>query len=226
VPFAKRDSWSDAGAAAAYEERRFQTRLQRRKHRRDEAAVLALLARFPVQRVLDLPAGTGRLLPCLSRAGYAVVAADVAAEMLRHVPRAAGAGPLLGRVRADAERLPFRTRAVDAVVSLRFLFHVDDGGARRAVLAEMARASRGVVIGQVRYRGTLKHALRWLRSRAGLSRRYRPSQGRGEIAAELEAAGLALLELRPISRLFSDKALFLARVPPARVPTAGAEPPG
>lgn len=217
----KRDQWRDEHVARIYEARRFTTLLQRQKHRHDVAQVLGLLRpvldpQAGAPRVLDLPSGTGRLLPALRAAGYRVVAGDVALEMLR-----AGRGlrsepaPL---VQADATRLPFRHAAFDAVVSLRFLFHLTPAERTRC-LVEMRRVARGgLVLGEVRYRWTLKHLGRWLRSRVGLARRYRPSAGRAEIAAELGDAGLTLVELRPVSRLFSDKALFLARaqVGPAR----------
>ena len=205
----KRDSWRDPRVALEYEARRFRTPLQRLKHRRDERAVLALLPAGAGARVLDLPCGTGRLFPALRRAGFAVIGGDVSLEMMR-------AGKTLHEdaraelVQADGMRLPFLSGVFDAVVSLRFLFHLEHEE-RVQTLRELRRASRGVVIGQVRYRWTLKHFGRYLRSRVGLCARYRPSQDRCAIAGELAQAGLELLELRPISRLFSDKALFLAR---------------
>jgi ubiquinone/menaquinone biosynthesis C-methylase UbiE len=205
-----RDAWRDARIAEQYEERRFRTPLQRLKHRRDAQLVLELLARAAgVRRVLDLPCGTGRLLPALAAAGYRAVGADVAREMLQ-AGRALRPARL-PQVQADAACLPFRSASFDAVVCLRFLFHLEPLERRRC-LAELRRVARdGVVVGQVRYRWTAKHLGRWLRSRAGLSRRYRPAPGRAELARELAGAGLELLELRPVSRLFSDKALFLAR---------------
>jgi SAM-dependent methyltransferase len=204
----KQDRWRDEHVAAQYEARRFAAPLARWKHRHDVALVCRLLTRVTgAELVLDLPTGTGRLLPGLRAAGKRALGADLALEMLR-----AGQGLREGDaplVQADAAHLPFRDGAVDAVVSLRFLFHLTPEE-RRPVYAEMRRVG-GVVIGEVRYRWTLKHAGRWLRSRVGLSRRYEPSAGRREIAEELAAAGLELTELWPVSRVFSDKALFLAR---------------
>ena len=211
----KREAWRDACVAREYEARRFATPLARLKHRRDAALVLALLHRARnVRSVLDLPCGTGRLLPALAGAGYRAVGADVALEMMRAglALRPRGA-PL---VQGDAEKLPFRSAAFDAVVSLRFLFHLAPE-ARRRSLAEMRRVSKdGLVVGEVRYRATWKQLGRWLRSRVGLAARYRPAAGRAEIEAELAGAGLELVELRPVSRLFSDKAFFLARPPERR----------
>ncbi len=210
----KKHAWRDARVAAEYDRRRFATPLARIKHRRDEALVLELLrSAGGVRSVLDLPCGTGRVLGALCGAGYRVAGADIALEMLR-VARgrdAPGWKGFLGLARADGERLPFRTGAFDAVLSLRFLFHLDRSE-RVRLLAEMGRASSRAVVGQVRYRWTGKHFGRWLRSRVGLCPRYRASAGRRAIEQELTEAGLELRVLRPVSRLFSDKALFLASV--------------
>ena len=97
---------------------------------------------------------------------------------------------------------------------MRFLFHVEAGPERERMLGELGRVG-GVVIGQVRYRFNLKHAGRFARSLVGLSPSYRPSSGRAAIASELARAGLELEALVPVSRLFSDKAFFLARPRPA-----------
>lgn len=209
----KRDRWRDARVAGEYEARRFKTPLARWKHRRDEELVLALLGRSgPHASVLDLPCGTGRLFPALRRAAPLVLGADLALEMMQ-AGRAARPEERVPLFQADALRLPLADGSVDAVVSLRFLFHFERAE-RVAMLSEFARVVRRAVIVQVRLASSAKHLARGLRARVGLARRFRPAQGRAELAAELAAAGLELVELAPLSRLFSDKALLLAR--PAR----------
>src|SRR5262245_4778413 len=213
--FEKRDRWRDARVAREYDARRFSGVLGRRKHRRDAACVLALLARAgEVRRVLDLPCGTGRMFAPLAGAGFRVAGADVSREMLGASRARSEARPanLVGSVQSDVLRLPFAPGAFDAVVCLRFLRHVKDPEVRVAMLGEMARVARRGVVGEARYRWSLKHLGRFLRSRVGLTRKYRPSQGRAGLRAELARAGLELVELRPASHLFSDKAFFLARV--------------
>lgn len=208
----KKHAWRDERVAEEYDARRFATLLQRWKQRRDEALLLELLrAASGVRSVLDLPCGTGRMLPPLVRAGYRVAGGDLSGAMLRAGVRAGRNGKdLLGLVQADGERLPFRTGSFDAVVALRFLFHMGERE-RLSCLAEMRRTSSRAVIGQVRYRWTGKHFGRWVRSLVGLCPRYRPSSDRRAIARELAEAGLELERLEPVSRLFSDKAFFLAR---------------
>lgn len=209
----KRDRWRDPRVAGEYEARRFKAPLARWKHRRDEALVAELLARSgPHGSVLDLPCGTGRLLPALGRSAPLVLGADLALEMMQ-AGRAARPTLRVPLFQADATRLPLADGSVDALVSLRFLFHFERAE-RVAMLAEFARVARRAVIVQVRLAASVKHVARGLRARVGLARRYRPAQGRAELAAELRSAGLELVLVAPLSRLFSDKALLLAR--PAR----------
>ncbi|MEM7307564.1 MAG: class I SAM-dependent methyltransferase [Planctomycetota bacterium] len=201
----KKDHWRDAAVAGVYDERRFRGRLGRVKHARDARLVLGLLERAGgLSSVLDLPAGTGRLLPDLAAAGYRVLGADLAREMLAAGRERRGAAALL--LQADGERLPLADGAVDAVVSVRFLFHVDERESRAAILREMARVARRCVVGEVRFGGTWKHVSRTLRRHDKL----RPAFDRAALADELAAAGLTLARIAPVSRLFSDKAFFLA----------------
>ena len=202
MPYAdKKHRWRDPEVARTYNERRFRTRLGRLKHGLDARLILGLLERAgEVKTVLDLPSGTGRLLPELVAAGYRAVGADLSSAMLEQ-------GRATSEVlQADGEHLPFADGAFDAVVSLRFLFHVDAEGPRRRILTEMARVARRCVIGEVRFGGNVKHASRRLLRPS----KVRPTARHGELERELAAAGLTLDELRPVSRLFSDKALFRA----------------
>jgi SAM-dependent methyltransferase len=207
----KRDAWRDPRVAAEYEARRFRRPAQRLKHRHDVALLLRLLrGAGGVRTVLDLPMGTGRLLAPVRAAGYEVVGADVSLEMMERAAAAPGA-PVPRRVQADGAHLPFLDASFDAVVCVRFLFHVRDPAARVALLREMGRVCRVAVVGQVRHRANAKHVLRWARHRVGLPARFRPAPGRDAIARELAAAGLSLERLVPVSRVFSDKALFVAQ---------------
>ncbi len=200
----KKRRYRDAAVAERYERVRFGGLLGGVKAARDERLVLSILG-APVGDavVLDLPCGTGRLLRPLALAGHRVVGADVSCEMMR-AAEGAGSPRDLGRVQADAEQLPFADDAFDAVVSLRFLFHVDVPEVRVRVLREMARVARRLVVVQERDAATLRGRRR---AREG-GRRTGPD--RHELAAELAEAGLRLMRAVPVARLFSDKSLFVA----------------
>ena len=207
----KHDNWRRADVAEAYDARRFGGRGGARKQTRDEILVARALDGVPgVERVLDLPVGTGRLLGALRAGSRRVVGADRSLEMLRAVPDAA-AGNATGLLQADARALPFADDAFDAVVAMRFLFHVADPGDRRAILSELARVARLAVVVQVRDRRNAKQAGRWLRARVGAGARWKPAPSRRDLRAEWEGAGLNPLRFLPVSRAFSDKVLVVAR---------------
>jgi SAM-dependent methyltransferase len=212
----RRQGWTSQETAGAYDERRFSSPAGRRKQANDVARLCAALSRFlPGDKVdapptvLDLPCGTGRLHAPLAAAGYRVFGADLSAAMLCAGGAPAGSSAML---LAEAERLPLADNSADAVLSLRFLFHIRDASARRRILSEMARVTRHVVIGQVRDPRSLKHRLRRARRALHLPVTLRePALDRVALGEELAAAGLELLDILPISRLFSDKTLFVAR---------------
>jgi SAM-dependent methyltransferase len=65
---------------------------------------------IPVGRWLEVGSGSGLVTGWLAERTRVVIASDLVMEMLRLAPPAAGP-----RVRADAHRLPFADRSVDAV---------------------------------------------------------------------------------------------------------------
>lgn len=90
---------------------------------------------------LDIGCGPGNVTASLARAtgpGGLALGVDISEPMLA---RAVGAeaGPQIGFLRADAQRLPLRDNTVDAVVSIAVLQLVPDPA---AALAEMARVLR------------------------------------------------------------------------------------
>ena len=90
---------------------------------------------------LDVGAGPGSVTPSLARAagpdGLAL-GVDISGPMLARAVRAE-AGPQVGFLRADAQRLPLRDQTVDAVVSIAALQLIPDP---TAALSEIARVLR------------------------------------------------------------------------------------
>jgi SAM-dependent methyltransferase len=175
--------------AARYDEPGRNRRYAERNPARGERE-LALLARIWPGRagetVLDCPAGAGRLLQPLARAGHRVVWADAAAAMLREAAARAPAPP--PRVLADALRLPFADRAVDGVVQFRFLHHLPPPAARIAI-GEACRVARRFVVLSFFHPCSVHHLQRRLRSLLARRPQHRHAVGFRRVCRWFEAHG-------------------------------------
>jgi arsenite methyltransferase len=90
---------------------------------------------------LDVGSGPGNVTASLARAagpGGLALGVDISEPMLARAVRAE-AGPQVGFLRADAQRLPFRDESFDAAVSIAMLQLIPKPS---AALAEMARVLR------------------------------------------------------------------------------------
>lgn len=101
--------------------------------------------------VLDVPVGTGRLLPFLNARGAKVHGLDVSHDMIalaRASADAIGMSAQLGI--GDIRQIPFADGAFDLVTCLRFLNWIDTAYLEQ-VVGELARVSRGKLLLGVRY---------------------------------------------------------------------------
>ncbi len=208
-PYKKR-FYRNAEVAEHYDAERFRGPFRQLRNRRKWAAVQRALAaaQGPLDRLLDLPCGTGRFTaPLAGRSS--VVGADISLEMMRVARRAGGArAGVLGFVQADAERLPFPDDAFDCVVSIRFMFHVDPP-TRITILRELGRVAPQVVV-DYRHRYSYRYAKWRVLRAAGLTRRSLERVSRQSLQAEFRDAGLAVRRIVPVTRVFSDKWIVLA----------------
>ena len=207
---AKQALYQDPAVVARYDEDRFAHGSGRRSTERKWRAIRAAMGTSfgALERVLDLPCGTGRFTGRLLDERKRVIAADRSLPMLSAAREKRGEASY---VCADAERLPFADGAFDLVLSIRFLFHVPRER-RVGVLREMARVSRRFVVVDVRHRYSFATITKRLRARlAGRpppSLRYRWS----EIEHDLRAAGLALEKRVWLAPGFSEKLLLFCRI--------------
>jgi SAM-dependent methyltransferase len=120
-------------------------------HRREMRCILSALCNVPRgAKVLDLPCGTGRLVPELTRRGFMMTAADVSEHMVSH---ARAFLEQQGIHLADDRLLVasvFETGlpddAFDATVCNRLLHHFYEPATRRNALAELRRITRGPIV--------------------------------------------------------------------------------
>jgi len=158
-----------------------------------------------VHSILDLPCGTGRFTGGLAKSGYDVVGADISSEMMQVARERLGPVPRLhGYVRADAESLPFDSGTFDCVMSIRFLFHVDQR-TRISMLRDMARVSRRWLILDYRHKYAYRYVMWRIRRALGLTKTSLERISRGALEAELAEAGIRIVSILPVARVFSDK---------------------
>jgi ubiquinone/menaquinone biosynthesis C-methylase UbiE len=102
--------------------------------------------------VLDIPCGSGRLLPCLKKRGFRVTGADVSAGMVEETRLYAG--PDGENVLEKTDKLlvaniletKFEDKQFDAVLSHRLFQYFDEPQTRRNALKELKRISSGPII--------------------------------------------------------------------------------
>ena len=169
-----------------------------------EGAIKSLESLPAQARILDVPSGTGRLEPLLTRADWRYVGADLSLAMLRE----AGGSQ---HIRASAWQLPFASSTFDLVVCCRLLHHVSDAQLRRGLLRELLRVSKGPLIASFWDSASL-HS--W-RRRHGLRRaRHEDSRiavDRLELQEDLASLGAVVVSYHHSLRFISQQAFFCAR---------------
>jgi SAM-dependent methyltransferase len=205
--FDARTHYRDDAVARGYDDARFGGLSGRILQALERRMILrALRVAGDVRSVIDLPAGTGRLIPPLQDAGYEVIGADISAEMLARAARRRSRARRL--LQADGASLPLRDGAVDAIVSLRLFPHLPPEQ-RIALLSEMARVARvGVVAVYQPDRRSAWHVLRNV-----VQRKHLPRHFVAHSAIVREAAGARLAYRASFSLLpgvFMERAYVFA----------------
>lgn len=210
-----RTHYQDVTVVESYDSWRYEARRGRRRNARDLEAIGRALdeaARrgHPVRTALDLPCGTGRLVPFFRDRAIRGFGADISLAMMSHARRKHGSA--LPVLRCEASAIPLPDASVDAVLAIRFFFHLDHP-TRLEVLREMRRVSRRWLVLDFRHR----YNLRWLswrvRRRLGLMREIPHRFTREGLDEELRQAGLRLISAAASRRYFgwlSDKWIVLA----------------
>ena len=208
----KKQFYQSAAVAADYDEHRFRTPKRVRRNARKWSAIQKALALANgIKTVVDLPCGTGRFTGHLARAGYEVIGSDISLEMMEQAAKSPALEHenVAGFVRADAEALPFASKSVDCLMSIRFLFHVDPE-TRRRMLREFGRVSRRWIIADYRHKYSLRYGVWKISKSLGFTKRPFERVSVKSMTLEFEDAGLRLAKIIPVRRGFSDKWVVLA----------------
>lgn len=188
--------WQSASVASGYEAERFQSFLGKVFHWSQCRALRRSICMIHQDSVVvDVPCGTGRMLPILAAAGLRLLACDVSPAMLAQALErnrgAKGIEYLLG----DATSLPLESASVDGIVSVRFVMHLTSDE-RGTLLREFARVTRRWVIVEYsrdsvwhRWRGRFRGLILQLLKRPRL---YPASASADQIRCEAVGAGLTI----------------------------------
>ena len=204
--------------AASYDDHRFSGALGRLKNWRDQRLVeKAVRHAGHIERILDVPCGTGRLLRSLASQASHSVGADISLDMIEfsrlHPHAKEGPKGLLEYVQCDAKYLPFGSNSFDVVVSGRFLHHLYHlpQVERLQVMREFARVSRRWVLGDFNIQYGLKYYMNKVRSILKGKPLKSERMPAAEVFEELAEAGLRVEQVYPISWLASEKWYILCR---------------
>ena len=187
--------WSCPKSGQDYAQGRWRSSRARQRDGRLLARLLrgALLAPGPI---LDAPCGAGRLGEVLRNLGGDPVSLDLSGSMLNQVQ-----GPR--RLQGSAFHLPFADHSFPLVVCCRLLHHLSEPTDQAALLAELARVSRGWV--------AVSHwdaaSLHVLRRRMGWRKGHdhRVGVSRSELIGMGQAAGLVRRRSRSSLRFISPQ---------------------
>jgi ubiquinone/menaquinone biosynthesis C-methylase UbiE len=212
--------YRDSVVATTYDSSRFLSAKGQKRNRLTLAAIqravdkAASLGR-PIRDCLDLPCGTGRLFLWLLQRQLQFVGADISLEMMRaartKIGTTSSGGVPFALVQCDGEYLPFKDRSLDAVLSIRFMFHVPRE-VRVRILQEMARVSRRWLIVDFRHCYNFRWWFRRLCHSLGLAKQMGEVWSLASLRREVTEAGLRLVGIFSPRRglsFFSDKWIVL-----------------
>ena len=205
-------AYLDKDTAKKYEQRRFSTPLGRFVNCREKRMVLDMLKKLSLARgrILDLPCGTGRVSQLLGERSFRVVGADISPNMIRKAQGKIEDGVEL--VVCDAERLPFKDGAFNCVVSLRFMGHIPPE-VRTKILKEMRKVTSNWIIVFYYNPNSLMGIFRKVRNRLrGKREQWNPITP-GKLKSELKAAGLNLVEMKPLLWKVAETYAVLGKKP-------------
>lgn len=129
--------------AAGYDEERFQSLAGRLAHQGEADALAKSADRYFTHpgRILDLPCGTGRLLPVLRTRGHRILGGDISEEMLGIARRRYAGDEQVSFARVDAENIAYPDNHFDYLTSFRLMCHLPED-VRLRVAREMIRVTR------------------------------------------------------------------------------------
>jgi len=176
-----------------------------RERRIIDRAMTYICGAGPVQRIIDLPCGTGKLASVFAHFQCTVVAADISSEMMEIAdPEYRKLAGFAGLVQTDAAATTFADAEFDAVVCLRLLHRVPYN-VRESILTELNRICRKYVILSAGIDSQLQGLRRDLRRVVTGTSTVPYPITKSDLALQLTRAGLTPLRWVPVFRLLSSE---------------------
>jgi ubiquinone/menaquinone biosynthesis C-methylase UbiE len=169
----------------------------------EQSAAKEMLQRIPRgSNALDVPVGTGRLIPILAKGGLLITGVDASPDMLEEARQCARSIDASVRLmRGDIRELPFQANSFDVVTCLRFLNWIEMEGVRK-VVTELSRVSCDKLIVGVRYLTPTSEM-----GVAGRDLLWRGAQLLGLPSRRVTRWGMVLHDKREIEKMFEMLAL-------------------
>lgn len=179
--------------------RRFERGSRKRIDRREQRAVAAVFSGLrDCRTILDVPAGAGRFLATLTRAGRQVVEIDSALEILQFArSRAESLGQPPRCLQGDASRLPLVSQAVDAVFCNRLLHHILSANERAVILRELRRVCRRYVVVSFFDYQAFSGVRKLLKAIKGSKPKYEGQPTVAQFEEEAAGCGLRVVSITP-----------------------------
>ena len=155
----------------------------------------------PVDTILDLPSGAGRLFRAFQPFGRRFVEMDISLEMLKFARQNLEEWKPSMSV-GSAFSLPLKDRAVDLAFSARLFHHVPDREERHRYIRELCRVSRKHVIVTFFHTWSLKNILRMLR-RPFNGKKPKVTMTTEELREVARGVGWEVVTTIPLSRIAS-----------------------
>lgn len=163
----------------------------------------------PQDRILDLPAGTGRLFRAFQSFGKRYFEMDISLEMLKfNRTNLAEFKPSVAE--ASAFHIPLRSRTIDCVFSARLFHHVPDPNERTQYIRELCRISNGWVVMTFFHTWSIKNILRRIR-RPFNRKKPKVTMTTSELREIAAQEGMTVVTTIPLSRLFSGHHFAILR---------------
>lgn len=158
-------------------------------------------------RVVDAPAGNGRVTAELLRDDLEVIALDYDRSMLRAMDRRGFTHPRLFRAQADITALPLADDSVDLFLNFRLMHHIADAALQRRMYGEIARVLRGVLITTFWTTHCLRHVRKRLLGKKVRGHPVSPEHFRGVCAD----AGLVVVRIVSTRPLYEEECMAVCR---------------